>query len=107
MAPSSKPPPQPPAPIHTGSSEPLQVILTGRPGGPGSPGWPCKSNGRGSEAGGLLGPCSSLLQPLPDSGSPLPVLSPQQALTLTPGVPTGPGSPLAPVRPWGRKKVDQ
>lgn len=56
---------------------------------------------------GLLGPCSSLLQPLPDSGSPLPVLSPQQALTLTPGVPTGPGSPLAPVRPWGIKKVDQ
>lgn len=29
-----------------GLSTPLCMALTGRPGGPGSPGWPCRSNER-------------------------------------------------------------
>lgn len=84
--------------------KPLWVILTGRPGGPGSPGWPCKSNGRGSEAG-AGGGSSWVPAPLCCSSSQTLVLDCQcWPLTLTPGIPMGPGSPLAPVRPWGRKR---
>lgn len=97
MTPFASPPP--PVPPPKGPLKPLQITLTGRPGGPGSPGWPWKSNGRGSEAGvsGYL--LLSTTAPPPDRPRPVP-----RPLTLTPGIPTGPGSPLAPVRPWGRKR---
>jgi hypothetical protein len=58
MTPSAEPPYPQRVP-----SKPFQVVLTGKPGGPGSPGWPCRNNGNSSETGISRVPAPLYLSP--------------------------------------------